>query len=167
MVFGKPQAWLYSIEWQKRGLPHCHLLLWRYGKGSSFQGPSKNNINRIFNLCRADDFAKTLFYVDVPKYYTWNKKSWNKRKQGTDVAGFPGVKEACVLGRIYTISPRQGECFYLRLLLHHVRGPQSFSDLKTINGDLCSSFRRHASSWVFLRMTISIIWQCKRHQLAI
>ena len=27
MVFGKPQAWLYSIEWQKRGLPHCHLLL--------------------------------------------------------------------------------------------------------------------------------------------
>ena len=28
MIFGKPQAWLYSIEWQKRGLPHCHLLLW-------------------------------------------------------------------------------------------------------------------------------------------
>ena len=28
MVFGKRQAWLYSIEWQKRGLPHCHLLLW-------------------------------------------------------------------------------------------------------------------------------------------
>ena len=28
MVFGKPQAWLYSIEWQKRGLPHCHLFLW-------------------------------------------------------------------------------------------------------------------------------------------
>ena len=28
MVFGKPQAWLYSIEWLKRGLPHCHLLLW-------------------------------------------------------------------------------------------------------------------------------------------
>jgi len=28
MIFGKVQAWLYSIEWQKRGLPHCHLLLW-------------------------------------------------------------------------------------------------------------------------------------------
>ena len=29
MVFGKAQACqLYSIEWQKRGLPHCHLLLW-------------------------------------------------------------------------------------------------------------------------------------------
>ena len=21
-------AWLYTIEWQKRGLPNCHLLLW-------------------------------------------------------------------------------------------------------------------------------------------
>ena len=21
-------AWLYSIEWQKRGLPHVHILLW-------------------------------------------------------------------------------------------------------------------------------------------
>ena len=28
MIFGKLQAWLYSIEWQKRGLPHCYLLLW-------------------------------------------------------------------------------------------------------------------------------------------
>ena len=28
MIFGKPWAWLYSIEWQKRGLPHAHILLW-------------------------------------------------------------------------------------------------------------------------------------------
>ena len=28
MVFGKPQLLLYSMEWQKRGLPHYHLLLW-------------------------------------------------------------------------------------------------------------------------------------------
>ena len=26
VIFGKAQALLYSIEWQKRGLPHCHLL---------------------------------------------------------------------------------------------------------------------------------------------
>ena len=56
------------------------------------------------------------------------------------MAGFPGVKEAHVLGRVYTISPRQGECFYLRLLLHHVKGPQSFAHLKTVEGNLCSSF---------------------------
>ncbi|UYV63072.1 hypothetical protein LAZ67_2003057 [Cordylochernes scorpioides] len=27
-VFGKPQCWCYNIEWQKRGLPHAHILLW-------------------------------------------------------------------------------------------------------------------------------------------
>ena len=69
------------------------------------------------------------------------KETRNRRKQGTYVAGHPGVKEAHMLGRVYAISPRQGECFYLCLLLHHVRGPQSFSELKTVNGELCSSFR--------------------------
>ena len=103
--------------------------------------PPKTTLTEFFNLCRVDDFARTLYYTDVPRYYTWNKKSWCRRKQGTTVDGYPGVKKAHVLGRVYTISPRQGECFYLRLLLHHVRGPQSFSDLRNVNGDLCGSFR--------------------------
>ena len=64
-----------------------------------------------------------------------------RRKQGTQVAGYPGVKQAQALGRVYTISPRQGECFYLHLLLHNVNGPQSFAARRTVNGDLCSSFR--------------------------
>ena len=102
--------------------------------------PPKTTLTEFFTLCRVDGFAKTLLYVDIPKYYTWNNRSWNRRKQGTDVAGYPGVKEAHVLGRVYTINPRQGECFYLWLLLHHIRGPQSFAELKTAEGDLCSSF---------------------------
>ena len=39
------------------------------------------------------------------------KSHGTEGKQGTDVAGFPGIKEARVLGRIYTISPRQGRMF--------------------------------------------------------
>ncbi|XP_064619467.1 uncharacterized protein LOC135482915 [Lineus longissimus] len=27
-AFGDVQAWLYSVEFQKRGLPHAHLLIW-------------------------------------------------------------------------------------------------------------------------------------------
>ncbi len=27
-VFGEMLAWLYSIEFQKRGLPHVHILVW-------------------------------------------------------------------------------------------------------------------------------------------
>jgi len=84
--------------------------------------------------------CQTLLYVDVPKYYTWSNKSWQRRKQGTPVAGYPEVKQAQAIGRVYTISPRQRECFYLRLLLHNVKGPQSLADLKTVDGDLCSFF---------------------------
>lgn len=27
-AFGETKCWLYSIEWQKRGLPHAHILVW-------------------------------------------------------------------------------------------------------------------------------------------
>ena len=27
-IFGNVQCFMYSVEWQKRGLPHAHLLLW-------------------------------------------------------------------------------------------------------------------------------------------
>ena len=103
--------------------------------------PPKTTLTEFFALCCVDSFAKTLLYADVPKYYIWNSKSWCRWKQGTDVAGFAGIKEAHVLGRVYTIHPHQGECFYLRLLLHHIRGPQFFAELKTVEGDLWSSFR--------------------------
>jgi len=73
---------------------------------------------------------------------THGKRS--RRKQGTNVAGHPGVKEAHVLGVVYTINPCQGEGFYLRLLLHHIRGPQSFTQLKTVEGDLAALSVRYA-----------------------
>ena len=62
----------------------------------------KTTLTEFFALCQVDDFAKTLLYVDVPKYYyTWSSKSWSSRKQGTDVAGFPSLKEVHILGRVY------------------------------------------------------------------
>lgn len=27
-VFGSVRCWMYCVEWQKRGLPHAHILLW-------------------------------------------------------------------------------------------------------------------------------------------
>ena len=64
-----------------------------------------------------------------------------RRKQGGSVEGYPDVKATQVLGSVYNINPRQGECFYLHLLLHHIQGPQSFADLKVMDGDICASFR--------------------------
>ncbi|XP_066453866.1 uncharacterized protein [Eleutherodactylus coqui] len=31
-VFGETRCWMYSIEWQKRGLPHAHILIWLIDK---------------------------------------------------------------------------------------------------------------------------------------
>lgn len=31
-VFGECRCWMYSIEWQKRGLPHAHILIWLVNK---------------------------------------------------------------------------------------------------------------------------------------
>jgi hypothetical protein len=27
-IYGETRCWMYSIEWQKRGLPHAHILVW-------------------------------------------------------------------------------------------------------------------------------------------
>uniref|UniRef100_A0A182HPH8 Helitron helicase-like domain-containing protein n=1 Tax=Anopheles arabiensis TaxID=7173 RepID=A0A182HPH8_ANOAR len=31
-VFGSTRCWMYSVEWQKRGLPHAHILIWLVDK---------------------------------------------------------------------------------------------------------------------------------------
>lgn len=31
-LFGKTRCWLYSVEWQKRGLPHAFILIWLIDK---------------------------------------------------------------------------------------------------------------------------------------
>ena len=45
------------------------------------------------------------------------------------------------MGRIYTESPKQGECLCLRLLLLTVRGAISFEDLRTCEGHPYQTYR--------------------------
>jgi hypothetical protein len=103
----------------------------------------KTTLTEFFALCRNDNFAKTLLYCDVPKYYTWNasSKAFKRRIQGEGVPNYDGIKSSDALGRVYTVHPNNFECFFLRLLLHTVRGPTSFEDLRTVNGRICATFR--------------------------
>ena len=57
------------------------------------------------------------------------------------VAGRDNVRATNALGRVYTVHPNNFECFFLRLLLHNVRGLTSFDALKTVNGQVCETFR--------------------------
>ncbi|XP_016462003.2 uncharacterized protein LOC107785255 [Nicotiana tabacum] len=55
-----------------------------------------------------------------------------------------------------TTNPREGERYYLRLLLNHVRGPLSFNDLLTVNGRECETFKEAAKKRGLLESDNSI-----------
>jgi hypothetical protein len=104
--------------------------------------PPRTTLTAFFLLCQKDNFARTLLYCDVPKYYTWNasEKVFKRRVQGTPVIGYPNIKSTDALARVYTMHPNNFECFFLRLLLHTVRGPTSFTDVRTVNDQICENF---------------------------
>ncbi|XP_074288129.1 uncharacterized protein LOC141613293 [Silene latifolia] len=65
----------------------------------------------------------------------WDTKdrTWFKRKT-----------KLLVIGRLVFVAPAEGERYYLRLLLQHVRGPKSYVDLKTVYGVVCATFQEAA-----------------------
>ncbi|XP_071940129.1 uncharacterized protein [Coffea arabica] len=71
------------------------------------------------------------FYRDFPQHFVWTAKyrHWTERKRRK------------VIGRLVSVSPTEGERYYLRLLLTHVPGSTSFDDLLTVNNKKMSSFR--------------------------
>lgn len=107
------------------------------------QNPPSTTLTEFFNICNTDDFAKTLLYSELPKYFTWNPstKKFQRRKQGKPVEGFAGVFSTDTIGRIYAVHPNNAECFYLRLLLINVRGPTSFQHIRTVNDEIYATFR--------------------------
>lgn len=87
-------------------------------------------------------FAQTLLYSEVPRYFTWaQSKKWIPRKQGIPVDACPGLFKSNSLGRVYTVNPRQTECFYLRLLLVNVTGPLSFQDIRKVDGQQYPTYK--------------------------
>ena len=109
-------------------------------------GPPKTMLTEFFELCRIDDFARTIKYHETPEYYIWNNKDkcWVRRKRFhtcTPVSGFDGVFRSTTIGRLYTVTPSAGDIFYLRMVLTTVSGPTSFPHLKTVNDILCETFK--------------------------
>ncbi|GFR25386.1 helitron_like_N domain-containing protein [Trichonephila clavata] len=92
--------------------------------------PPSTTLTSFFETCQNDDFAQTLLYSEMPKYYTWNQSSrrFIRRKQGKPVPGYTDVYSTDAIGRIYSVHRSNDECFYLRLLLVNVRGPTHHSN---------------------------------------
>ncbi len=109
--------------------------------------PPETTLTAFFKLSQKDPFARTLLYADVPVFYTWANKKWSRRKRGIELEGRgeDAVFKSDAIGRVYTVHPNQQECFYLRLLLHTVRGPISFEDLRTFEREICTTYREACS----------------------
>ena len=97
-------------------------------------GEKDTMLTAWFKLNREDNYAKSLLYCEIPYSYVFNElaREWRPRQRGS------------VYTRLHHIHPRNRELFNLRLLLLNVRGPESFEDLRTVNGTLYSSFTEAA-----------------------
>ncbi len=93
---------------------------------------AKTKLTAFFKLCSTSRDAEQYLYAEIPEHYTWDVhcKEWKARRN---------VCKA--IGRMYMASPAEGERFYLRLLLCHVRGPKSFQLLREFNGITYDSFK--------------------------
>ncbi|PAA80832.1 hypothetical protein BOX15_Mlig019542g1 [Macrostomum lignano] len=106
--------------------------------------PKPTTLTAFFDLCRQDAVAQGLLYQNVPRHFTWDRQAhqWHRARRGRVTAGQPAdVLTTGNIGRVYTVSPRMGQCFYLRLLLVNVPGPTSFESLRTVDGVLLPTFK--------------------------
>ena len=90
-----------------------------------------------FDLNERDIDARKYLYSDIPMHYVFKKVKidgkvvyrWEKRQ---------GLFNT--IGRMYAISPNQVELFHIRILLLNVKGSKSFTDLRTVNGEVYQTY---------------------------
>jgi hypothetical protein len=78
-----------------------------------------------------------LKYTNVSRYYVWKKKcsKWDERKR------LDNSPHGFMLNRMDNVSIKQGESYYLRLLLQQATNPTSFDDLRTVGNTLYDTFQ--------------------------
>ncbi|XP_074271743.1 uncharacterized protein LOC141595678 [Silene latifolia] len=83
----------------------------------------------------ATEGCPKLLYGEFTEHYRWDtgSRTWEKRKN-----------KVIAIGRLVFVAPAEGERFFLRLLLLHIRGPTSFEYLKTVDGYVCATFQEAA-----------------------
>ena len=82
------------------------------------ENPPNTTLTAFFELCRSDEFARTLLYADVPRFYTWNqaRKVFSRRRRGSKVDGSDCLARDAI-GRIYGYITEVATCFFSEFLL--------------------------------------------------
>ncbi len=92
--------------------------------------------------------ARHIYYFDFPKYSRWDKAGWlwkprakyKVKSSSPPRYDFSSAREHDV-GRMYNISPREGERYFLRTLLLHKSCATSFENMHLHDGVQHSTFR--------------------------
>ena len=106
----------------------------------------KTMLTAFFDLNADQEKAREHLYCDILKYYRFDSKEKKfferSRKTDPNINATDG-KMSNMVGRIPVIglNVHQKELFFLRMLLYNVRGPTSYEDLRTVEGELCNSFQ--------------------------
>jgi hypothetical protein len=120
---------------------HVHLPLENsiiYAKDDNLEevvsDPRKtvSKLTAWFEANRTHVQARQFTYVEFPEHWTWHAdgKYWQERRNNRGK-----------IGRITNISPNEGEAFYLRMLLHIVKGARCYSDLRNVAGQQYPTFQ--------------------------
>ncbi|KAG5550811.1 hypothetical protein RHGRI_015690 [Rhododendron griersonianum] len=94
---------------------------------------SRTMLTQFFWMNSNHEKAKhqKLLYQNFPEEYVWDTQSrtWHERKDRE------------VIGRTVTANPKEGERYYLRILLVHTPSPTSYAYLRTVHGITYDSFQ--------------------------
>ena len=143
-----PEAMYRLLKFPMYRLSHIICLLAVHLENEQFvyfkEGSERESINRNLNttltawfeLNASDQDARTYLYPEIANFYVFNKqlKKWTVRKKNYK----------SVFSRMYFVNSKDCERFYLRLLLLHVTGPQSFEDIRTFQNFIYPTFYKAA-----------------------
>ncbi|XP_074323868.1 uncharacterized protein LOC141660783 [Apium graveolens] len=144
-VLGQVLAVVYTVEFQKWGLPHAHIVLW-LRDGDKLITPE--DIDAVICAELPDKDVDPVAYKDVSQFMMHGpcgeanpKCSWLLRGGMHYLSiGFLG-KKIDVIGRMVYAHPASGKRFYLRLLLNFVVGPKSFEEIRTVDGVVYPTYK--------------------------
>ncbi|XP_068464800.1 uncharacterized protein [Phaseolus vulgaris] len=140
-----------SVERLQIHLPNRHQV--RFYKHQNISdvlnddNVSKTMLTQFFALNCRDPHSRSYLYREIPQHYCWH----NRQKEW-----YPRRSRKKVIGRIYTVSPSEGEKFFLRILLSHIRGSTSWEYLLSPNQTYCPTFKKAAEKWGFSESDNSI-----------
>ena len=79
----------------------------------------------------ADNLSVRVYlYHDIPQHFVFHRDGkWKQRRQGEKI-----------IGRMYSVCPSDAKRYHMRLLLLHTPGACSFEDIRTVDGEVCSTF---------------------------